>query len=186
METLPEHKQADSFLMSKKKPDWESLMSWGLDSGLGYLKIFVLCCQRCFFLFFTTITPSNLLRQTRTHPRSRSTPRRCGATGWWRHRCPHARVWPPAPAAPPPSAAECLKRRTGDTVTLVTRTAWGTLELKLKFSDWTWCFPTFSDGFQQDAARVADGRKTGWVVSLGGRRQGHGSCRGEGRHRRGA
>lgn len=31
----------------------------------------------------------------------------------------------------------------------------------------SWCFPTFPDGFQQDAARVADGRQIGWVVPLG-------------------
>lgn len=65
-------------------------------------------------LSFHLITPSSLPHRTRTHPRSRSTPRRCGVTGWWPHRCPRVRVWPPAPAAPPLSAAECLKGAEGD------------------------------------------------------------------------
>lgn len=62
-------------------------------------------------------------------------------------------------------------------VTLVTRTVGSTLELlDLVF------FPTFPDGFQQDAACVADRGQIGRVVPLGphlvervGRRQAHGS-----------
>lgn len=48
------------------------------------------------FFFFTflpiVITPSSLLRRTRTRPRSRSTPQRCGVTGWWPRHCRHARA----------------------------------------------------------------------------------------------
>lgn len=55
------------------------------------------------------ITPSSLPRRTRTRPRSPSIPRRCGGRGWWPRRCPRARVWPPALAAPPLSAAVCLE-----------------------------------------------------------------------------
>uniref|UniRef100_A0A673MMY7 CR032 protein n=1 Tax=Sinocyclocheilus rhinocerous TaxID=307959 RepID=A0A673MMY7_9TELE len=39
----------------------------------------------------------------------RCTPPRCGATGLWPRRSPRARVWPLAPAAPPPSSAGSLR-----------------------------------------------------------------------------
>lgn len=62
--------------------------------------------------------------------------------------------------------------------TLVTRTVGSTLE-----TAGSGVFPTFPDGFQQDAACVADGGQIGRVVPLGphlvervGRRQAHGSC----------
>lgn len=129
------------------------------------------------------ITPSSLPHRTRTHPRSRSTPRRCGATGWWPRRCPRVRVWPPAPAAPPLSAAECLKGAEGEQSVGYQDSLGHFGTEMMSFLDWTWHFPTFSDGLQQHAACVADGRQIGRVVPLcphvvmrvGGRR-GHGSC----------
>lgn len=44
-----------------------------------------------------------------SRPQSRSTPRRCVATGWWLRRFPPALAWPAAPAAPAPSSAGCLQ-----------------------------------------------------------------------------
>lgn len=80
------------------------------------------CCsftfwrQRFFSVIFHPSPPlclSGLSRTTRSHPalsrhRTRCTPRRCGATGWWRRRCPPAPSWLPAPAAPAPSSAGYL------------------------------------------------------------------------------
>lgn len=43
-------------------------------------------------LSLAAVIPSSLLRQTRTRPRSRSIPRRCGVTGWWPHHYPLARA----------------------------------------------------------------------------------------------
>lgn len=38
------------------------------------------------------ITPSSLLHQTRTRPRSRSTRQQCAVTGWWPRHCQRARA----------------------------------------------------------------------------------------------
>lgn len=54
---------------------------------------------------------TNHSHQTRSRRRSRCTPRRCAATGWWPRHCQRARASPPAHAAPAPSSAESLQRQ---------------------------------------------------------------------------
>ncbi len=58
-----------------------------------------------------SLIPSSRPRRTRSRLRSRCTPRRFCATGWWPRRSPRARVWPLAPAAPPPSSDGSLRHR---------------------------------------------------------------------------
>lgn len=58
------------------------------------------------FVFFSRTTRS---RRARSRRRTRCTPPRYGATGWWPRRCPRAPSSPPAPSAPAPSSAGYLE-----------------------------------------------------------------------------
>lgn len=59
--------------------------------------------------FLLTFSQTTRSRRARSRRRTRCTPPRCGATGWWPRRCPQALAWPPAPSAPAPSSAGYLE-----------------------------------------------------------------------------